>query len=123
MVIRAVNFIAVLIVGCLLALPHVAVGQSSSIWDVADATTLNQQVVDLTKQGRYSEAVPLAQKVLALREKALGPDNADVALSLDTLATLYQNLMRYADAEPLLSVTWQYAKSCSVPTVRMSQLR
>ena len=101
MLVRAVNFIAVVIVGCLLALPHVALGESGSIWDAADAASLNQQVNELSKQGRYSEALPVAQKALALREKALGPDNADVALSLYTLATLYQKLMRYADAEPL----------------------
>ena len=81
--------------------PHRAIAQNSSVWDAADAITLNQQVVDLNKQGRYSEALPLAQNALALREKALGPDNFDVALSLYTLPTLYQNLGRYADAEPL----------------------
>jgi hypothetical protein len=32
---------------------------------------------------------------LTLREKALGFDHADVALSLFTLATLYQKLERY----------------------------
>ena len=81
--------------------PPAALGQSSSIWDTADAAALNQQVTQLYNQGRYSEAIPLAQRALALREKALGPDHPDVALSLYTLATLYQNLERYQDAEPL----------------------
>ena len=116
--VRAISSVtAMLLVGCLVAVPHTAIAQNRSVWDAADAITLNQKAVDLTKQGRYSEALPLAQKALALREKTLGSDNFDVALSLYTLATLYQNLARYADAEPLSSVTWQYRKSCSVPTI------
>ena len=39
---------------------------------------------------------------LAIREKALGPDHPDVALSLNNLAALYNDQGRYADAEPLL---------------------
>jgi CHAT domain-containing protein len=38
---------------------------------------------------------------VAIREKALGRDHPDVALSLNNLALLYQNEDRYADAEPL----------------------
>jgi tetratricopeptide (TPR) repeat protein len=45
--------------------------------------------------------VPLAQRVLAIREKALGADQPDVAASLNNLALLYANQGRYADAEPL----------------------
>jgi CHAT domain-containing protein/tetratricopeptide (TPR) repeat protein len=38
---------------------------------------------------------------LAIREKALGTDHPDVAQSLNSLANLYFNQSRYADAEPL----------------------
>jgi tetratricopeptide (TPR) repeat protein len=99
---KTLNIIAVLLVSFLLAVPHVALGQSSSVWHAVDATALSQQVIELSKQGRYSEALPLAHRALAMREKALGPDHVDVAVSLYLLmATLYQNQGRYADAEPL----------------------
>jgi tetratricopeptide (TPR) repeat protein len=81
--------------------PPAALGQSSSIWDTVDAAALNQQVTQLYNQGRYSEAIPLAQRALAILEKARGPDHPDVALSLNNLASLYVAQGRYADAEPL----------------------
>ena len=81
--------------------PPAALGQSSSIWDTADAAALNQQATQLYNQGRYSEAIPLAQRALAIREKALGPDHSDVAASLNNLAEFYRVQGRYAEAEPL----------------------
>jgi CHAT domain-containing protein/Tfp pilus assembly protein PilF len=53
------------------------------------------------KAGRYSDAIPIAQQALAIREKALGRGHPDVALSLNNLAVLYRSQGRYADAEPL----------------------
>jgi len=58
--------IAILLVGFLLAAPHAALAH-----DLNEATALTEQVVQLTKQGRYSEAIPLAQRVVALRERGL----------------------------------------------------
>ena len=81
--------------------PPAALGQSSSIWDTVDAAALNQQVTQLYNQGRYSEAIPLAQRALAIREKAPGPDHPDVAAALNNLAELYRVQGRYAEAEPL----------------------
>ncbi len=53
------------------------------------------------KQGRYSDAEPLHKRSLAIREKALGLEHPDVALSLNDLAVLYDTQGRYAEAEPL----------------------
>jgi Tfp pilus assembly protein PilF len=39
--------------------------------------------------------------VLAINEKALGPDHPSVALALNDLAELYKEQGRYADADPL----------------------
>jgi CHAT domain-containing protein/tetratricopeptide (TPR) repeat protein len=66
-----------------------------------DASELNKKVIELYNAGRYSDAVPIAQRVLAINEKALGRDHPDVATSLNNLASLYKNRGRYADAEPL----------------------
>jgi hypothetical protein len=59
---RTLNIIAVLLVGFWLAVPYVALGQSSSVGDTVDADALNQQIIQLYNQGRYSEAIPLAQR-------------------------------------------------------------
>ena len=80
-------------------------GRSASVaWpaqDINEATALIEQVTQLSKQGRYSEAIPLAQRALTFREKALGPDHPDVVQSLNNLGLLYDKQGRYADAEPL----------------------
>ena len=47
------------------------------------------------------EAIPLAQRVIAIHEKSLGPNHQDVATSLNNLSTLYLEQGRYADAELL----------------------
>ncbi|MEN9216312.1 MAG: tetratricopeptide repeat-containing protein, partial [Gloeomargarita sp. HHBFW_bins_162] len=48
-----------------------------------------------------SEAIPLAQRSLAIREKALGPDHPDVATSLNNLAGLYELQGNYTQVLPL----------------------
>ena len=46
-------------------------------------------------QGKYDEAVPLHERALAIREKALGPDHPDTGQSLNNLAFLYQAECKY----------------------------
>ncbi|HAX74953.1 MAG TPA: kinesin, partial [Cyanobacteria bacterium UBA11372] len=69
--------------------------------EVEEAERLNQQVVELYQQGKYAEAIPLAQRALAIREKALGSEHPDVAASLNNLGLLYIQMGNYAQAEPL----------------------
>ena len=94
--VRALIIIVTLVVGFLLSASHAAVAQG-----LDEANTLARRVFELTEQGHYTEAVPLAQRALALAEKALGPDHPDVATALSRLAYAYTKLGRYADAEPL----------------------
>ena len=51
--------------------------------------------------GRYPEAHTFYEKALAIREKSLGPEHPDVALSLNNLALLYDTEGQYPKAEPL----------------------
>ena len=74
-------------------------------------------------QGRYADAEPLYKRSLAIREKALGPDHPDVAMSLNNLAAFYRAQGRYADAERCTSGHWQLQKRLSVQTIPMSQIR
>jgi tetratricopeptide (TPR) repeat protein len=60
-----------------------------------DVNELNKRVLELYRAGRYSDAIQIAQRVLAIREKALGRDHPDVATALNNLAELYRSQGRY----------------------------
>jgi len=66
-----------------------------------DPAALNAEVVKLYQAGKYAEAIPLAQRALAIQEKALGPEHPAVATSLNNLAALHNSMGAYAKAEPL----------------------
>ncbi|HEY0098903.1 MAG TPA: tetratricopeptide repeat protein [Pyrinomonadaceae bacterium] len=84
----------------------VAVGRvSAQTDDLEEAKRLNREVVRLHGAGRYDEAVPLAERALAIREKALGAEHPAVAQSLNSLAILYEAKGDYARAEPLYERT------------------
>jgi hypothetical protein len=46
-----------------------------------DVTARSVQTAELSRAGKYSEAIPPAQRLLADVEKAYGPDHRDVALA------------------------------------------
>ncbi len=70
--------------------------------ELEEANQLEQKVVELYEQGKYQEAIPLAEKVLAIREKNLGSDHVDVAKILNKLAELYLEQGNYTPAEPII---------------------
>jgi len=75
---------------------------------LAEADRLNQQVIQLYQQGRYADAIPLAQRALEIRERILGANHPNVSTSLNNLAELYRGQGNYAEAEPL------YQRSLSI---------
>ncbi|MCA2570870.1 MAG: CHAT domain-containing protein [Microcystis sp. M42BS1] len=68
---------------------------------LAEAERLNQQVIQLYQQGKYNEAIPLAQQALAIWKQQLGDNHPLIATSLNNLAALYYSQGRYSEAEPL----------------------
>src|SRR5271154_6530662 len=62
---------------------------------------LNQQIVKLVEEGKYQEAIPLAEKVVELARRVRGPEDPDTASSINNLALLYSQIGEYAKAEPL----------------------
>ena len=66
-----------------------------------EAKALNERAVALYRAGNAGEAIPLAKRALAIREKALPAGHPDIATSLDNLASLYQDQGRLTEAEPL----------------------
>jgi hypothetical protein len=53
---------------------------------LAEAERLNDQAVELYQQGKYNEAIPLAEQALAIRKKQLGDNHPATASSLNNLA-------------------------------------
>ncbi|HLP89825.1 MAG TPA: CHAT domain-containing protein [Nostocaceae cyanobacterium] len=95
------------IAGLMVAIPELAMGQANppatttQSGELAEAEKLNQQVIKFYQQGKYSEAIPLAEYVLEMRKRLLGDNHPDVATSLNNLAALYDSQGRYTEAEPL----------------------
>ena len=63
------------------------------------ATSLNNLAGLYRAQGHYTEAEPLFQRSLAIREKALGPEHPHVAQSLENYAALLRRTARANEAE------------------------
>jgi CHAT domain-containing protein/Tfp pilus assembly protein PilF len=59
------------------------------------------EINELGRAGKYSEAIPMTQKLLADMEKTYGPVHRDVAAALNNLGQLYGSTGRDAEAEPL----------------------
>ena len=66
-----------------------------------DPRVLNVLALSLFQTADYAGAEPLFRRALAMREKALGPDHPDVAISLNNLASLLNAKGDYAGVEPL----------------------
>jgi CHAT domain-containing protein len=102
----AVSRVGLILMLGMFGVPLVAPSFSQSNSDASspalkEALELNQQAVQLYKQGKYREAIAIAQRSLAIYEKALGADHLDVATSLNNLAALYKSQGNYQAAEPL----------------------
>ncbi|BBD62071.1 peptidase-like protein [Nostoc sp. HK-01] len=94
--------------GLLLSMPVTGIAQQqNSAYSqeqpaaLKEAEELNQQVIKLYKEGKYSTAIPLAKQALDIREKVLGKEHPLVATSLNNLAELYRIQGEYQQAEPL----------------------
>jgi tetratricopeptide (TPR) repeat protein len=77
------------------------ISQASPQDKLAEAERLNQQVIQLYQQGKYNEAILLAEQALAIRKQQLGDNHPLTAQSLNNLALLYRVQGRYSEAEPL----------------------
>ena len=66
--IRRILFFFLCLFMCFSAFP--ALAQQG---ELERAEELNQKVLELYRQGRYTEAIPIAREVLAITEKASGP--------------------------------------------------
>jgi hypothetical protein len=52
----------------------------------SEVAALNARITELNRAGKYSEAIPQAERLVAILEKAHGPVDPDVAAALNNLA-------------------------------------
>ena len=76
-------------------------GPTADERSLEEARRLSEESRNLRQNGKYGEALLLAERSLAIREKTLGPDHREVADSLHALASLYDDKSDYKKAEPL----------------------
>jgi TonB family protein len=70
--------------------------------ELDEADQLSRQVIELYKAGEFDKALPLAQRVIALREKMLGSDHILVAAASANLAELYMAKAKTNEAKVYL---------------------
>jgi tetratricopeptide (TPR) repeat protein len=78
------------------------------------AAALDREINELYQQGKYKEAVPLAEKLVILIKHFKGEEDLATATSLNNLAELYQAMRDYKEFS--LShclAAWQKASGCS----------
>lgn len=84
-----------------LAALGVSAAQGAGQGEAVEADRLNAQVLKLYREGKYDEALPVAKRVVELREKALGGEDLKVAYALNNLGNIYVEKGDKKDAEPL----------------------
>lgn len=67
-----------------------------------EATQLSRTVVKLYNEGKYDKALPLAKRVVELRETALGVDDERVQTALLNLFEIYTSMRKYGEAQKLI---------------------
>jgi tetratricopeptide (TPR) repeat protein len=67
----------------------------------SEAEKLHAEVDRLYSEGRFDEAIPLAERALSIQERSLGPDDPRVVQAINSLAMLYRAAGDYVGAESL----------------------
>src|SRR5579871_5846799 len=68
-----------------------------------DLSAMNDQVLQLYYQGKYSEALALATKALKISEDTFGEETAQTAECLNNLGGMYESLGNYTNAVALFT--------------------
>ena len=90
-----------ILAGWLALLLAIQVHPASSAAQGSRFDELGAKIKELSKQGKYAAALPLATEFLNLAERAKPEDLALINIAVSTLADVYYNLGRYTEAEPL----------------------
>lgn len=82
--------------------PHPEQQESSPSQESSDAAKLDAEMLKLYKEGKFDEAIPLAKRVLKIKEKLLPANDPLLADSIGNLAMLYLARKKFDDADSLL---------------------
>jgi hypothetical protein len=93
---RAITIVLFVALSAVSFLPAVAQTQGPE-----ELGLLNSQLQDLYRQGKYAEAIPVAEKILSTTENLYGLAHLETTVSLNNLALLYIVKERYVEAESL----------------------
>src|ERR1700687_1112721 len=85
----------------LLALGLLILACPASLAEDDDPNALNQQVNQLIEQGKYQEAIPIAERAVEVSKRVRGPEHPETVDALNNLGLLFQKIGDYAKAEPL----------------------
>jgi CHAT domain-containing protein/tetratricopeptide (TPR) repeat protein len=81
------------------------VASSGSIWAQAqvndDLAALRAEVSRLYNEGKFADAMPIAERYVASARQKHGEEHAEFATAISWLAYVYQARGRYTEAEPL----------------------
>lgn len=102
--------IVLVLTGALLVVAHPARAQKDR-WQ-----QLNSQAAQLQEQGKYAEALPVAQESAKVAEATFGPENEFTLASLNRLATIYSDMGNYPEAEKLYKRALPIAEKVLGPT-------
>ncbi len=94
---KSTRIIALLLIVAF-CVPSAVVAQKET---AEDADRLDQQALEFFRQGKATEAIPLAERALEIRKRVLVENHHDYAIWLNHLAFLYMSMGRYEQAEPL----------------------
>ncbi|HSS21118.1 MAG TPA: tetratricopeptide repeat protein [Pyrinomonadaceae bacterium] len=79
-----------------------AIQQPDNAAALEEAARLNHSAVELFKESKFAEALPLAKRSLEVREKILGPDHELVQVSRLNLSEIYTVTKKYGEALKLV---------------------
>ena len=77
-----------------------------SLWNLAGSTSLAEDddpngVKQLIEQGRYQEAIPIAERAVEVAKRVRGPEHPETADALNNLGLVFEKIGDSAKAEPL----------------------
>lgn len=90
----------------------------SASTELLEVEKLNTEVIRLFNAGKYDEAIPLAKRVLQIREKALAPGDEQINAALVNLAELYASKQKYGDAAVYYQRVLSNYEKASVPNTQ-----
>ena len=86
----------------LLAVGLLIFASSASLAQDDDLGSLNQRIYKLFAEGKYQEAIPLAERAVGIATRVRGPEDPETATSLNNLGELYFNVYQYTKALAVL---------------------